>query len=296
MKSFVFTRLHERDHDYDYYVPPRYTLGGIKGVIKSDLLDKKTRFLSLECKNGQVSFGIREQLDLRDVRGRLICHFSGYQLDPQEGMDCIPSLAALINQIPAITAEANRVHGILDEDPAQGKNLQTPAIAFGFDPQQDGNDWDQAVQQIQKNPGQDALFLFDEQGKLHPMLARFVPPASPKPAEIAGPVDVEVITQPPKPKARAAAVSKTYDAPQTSFAQQIDGKATKGKAQKKASDEFSGTAGIKSNVTLRPDQRTYVPPLEPPPPRSFIGELFDGFCGLFRRRRQPRKHNNDYNY
>ncbi len=276
MKRFVFTRLYERDHDYNFYVPPSYRIGGIRQLIYSDTLDNRSKLFLLEKNGDQITFGVRERLNLRDMRGRHIYHFTGFQLDPNESAECIPSFTALKEAVPLITAEAHTLHEILDQDVEQGRHLQTSTLLFGSLPLQEENPWDDAVRNIRGDTKSVLLMMFTEDGALQSL----------------GHGQANIDSSPLSPQQQRSPGKKANDAPggNGSFAQHVD------KGGSRVRPDFANKAGIRSeDVRLEEHERAYVPPLNLHDSRKSILDSFaDGIFGFWNRLRG--RDRNDYNF
>lgn len=238
MKQFVYTRLHERDQDYTFYVPPLYTTGVLGKAIASDMIDAKKKLLFLQRLGKDITFGVREQLTLRDERGRLITHFTGFQLEPHEGLGDIPYFEALERAFPVITQEAYMAHEILDSNETAGKKLQDTNIVFERGRPRPDVSWDLAIQQILDNPRKNGLIMCDERGKKLPL-----PPGI-----------KSVAVSEPETVYRGEASRQGSD----SFL--LSEERTCG-PHENLPGSASNFTGVKSSVTLSSHEQTYIPPL-----------------------------------
>lgn len=165
MKRFLFTRLHQIENDYGFYIAPIFDIPHLlHSLITSEALDAGKKWLYLHRQDGKVTFGVRELLDLRDEHKRPITSFIGYQLEPHHNANYVPFHDALKKAFPAITAEVNDLQSILNAGNVRKETLNTTKTTFANGTFQAGNAWDEAVASMQKHSS-DVLMLFDEHGQ-----------------------------------------------------------------------------------------------------------------------------------
>ena len=164
MKRFLFGRLYGQDKDFDFYIPPATRVASLRAAIANDLIPHSTKLLFLQNREGVVTFGVREQLKKTDYFGRKRCNFMGYQTEAHESPEQIPFFNELSAKFPVITREAHSCHTALDHDHQSGGRMTDMQTRFDAGFYQTGNDWDEAVMTIQRNPGSPVLMMFDERG------------------------------------------------------------------------------------------------------------------------------------
>lgn len=164
MKRFLYGRLYSRDDDYDFYIPTTVKIGLLSNAISVERYNEMVPLLFLQNKDGVVSFGVKDNLGLKDFEGRRRYNFMGYQLEPGDSLQAIPHFDALIEKLPDIRAEAIECHKLLDQDSRAGETMRNTALSFGQATYRQGTPWDEAVRNIQKQPNRSVILVFDASG------------------------------------------------------------------------------------------------------------------------------------
>lgn len=163
MIRFLYSRLYASG--YDFHIGPETPVGRLYDAICNDMIGDEQKLLFLQNAGGKITFGVREQLVLRDERGRLRCHFTGFQLVRDESADDVPFLKALDDRFDAITAEAIECHRILDGNLKDPESLRQTDIRFDRAASQKAIAWDNAVKALRDNPAHSFLMMFGHDGR-----------------------------------------------------------------------------------------------------------------------------------
>lgn len=164
IKTFFYTRLHQIEGDYGFYVQPSNPIGTLARAVATEAINAQKKLLFLECHNGNYTFGVRELLSLKDERNRFICHFTGYQLDTGTPPQEIPYFDALQRQFSEITAEAYEVHELLNQKNAHIPKPYITKLSFDIGTPDMNNAWDQTLRRLINNRSENFLCVFDENG------------------------------------------------------------------------------------------------------------------------------------